>query len=794
MATHRPAVSTPEGDFAGQLLAEREVAPRAELIAQQASARLEGCAINVYVYNEDEIPAWPVKGRVGEATVEESYEAATLTRLAETRQPLLFSGASLAREYYAHLDVRRTIASLAYVPILLDEVLLGAIEAISFDRVLDENDIETLDELTELSALALATGLAYENERNSNLDSITRLTQLYDVEKVFNSTLQMSELMPIICAKVRELLNTQAVNLYMVEDDDLVLMARDGEDETVELESGAEAIVKQVGDTGEPVVITDAADARLAARNGDLGEGKIVGLMAAPIVHEGSLVAALECVNKTGGTEFDEDDLFFLTMMTETAAGALHNASLMEAEKKIEILETLVEVSNEITSTLNLERVLQAVVNGPQRIVNYDRATLALENKGKLQVKAISGTTTIVHSDPAVRRLTEMLEWLWYANEPIYVYAHGDEVVADREEARQKFHKYFLETGSRAWYSVPLMDDQGKLGMLCFESANSDFLSEAHFEFIKVVASQATVAVRNAELYEEVPLIGVLEPIIQKKKQFMAMEKRRRGAYAALAAAIVLFLIFVPLPMRVVGDAKVAPQNSANVQAEVGGVIRNVLVREGDHVVRGTVLAEMEDWDYRAGLAAAKAKYETALATMNRALATNDGTEAGIQRVQAEYWASEVTRAQERLERTRLRSPIGGVVATPHLETLVGAKLDVGDTLAQVINSAHATVDVAVDETDVPLLEPGEAAAVKLESYPMRRFRGRLEVVSPTSTTEQEKRVFFARVDVPNQEGLIRPGMMGVSKVSIGWKPAGYVIFRGFAMWAWSKLWSWFGW
>ena len=41
-------------------------------------------------------------------------------------------------------------------------------------------------------------------------------------------------------------------------------------------------------------MITDAADAGLAARNRDLNEGKIVGLMAAPVVHEDSLVAALK--------------------------------------------------------------------------------------------------------------------------------------------------------------------------------------------------------------------------------------------------------------------------------------------------------------------------------------------------------------------------------------------------------------------------------------------------------------------------------------------------------------------
>ncbi|MBZ5567338.1 MAG: efflux RND transporter periplasmic adaptor subunit [Acidobacteriia bacterium] len=794
MATQRPALSTPQGDFAGQLLAEREVTPRAQVIASEAAALLEGCAINVYLYNEDESPAWVVKGRVGEAAVESTKEAATLAKVAEKREPLLYSGTSVVREHYAHLDVRRTIASLAYVPILLDEVLVGAIEAVSFERELDDNDIETLNGLTELSALALATGLAYENERNSNLDSITRLTQLYDVEKVFNSTLQMSELMPIICAKVRELLNTQAVNLYMVGDEDLLLMARDGVDETLALESGTEAIVKEMGDTGEAIVIADADDPRLAKRNGDVEEGKIVGLMAAPIVHQEALVGVLECVNKDDGTAFDEDDLFFLTMMAQTASGALHNASLMEAEKKIEILETLVAVSNEITSTLNLERVLQVVVNAPQRIMSYDRAAVALENKGKLQLKAVSGVAEVVQSDPAMRQLRAVLEFSAQYDKPLHVVAHEGTVEADREETRQKFFAYFKESGARGWYSVSLADDQGKLGVLSFESTNPDFLNEAHFEFINVVASQATVALRNASLYEEVPLIGVLEPIIQKKKQFMAMEKKRRGAYVALAAATILFLIFVPLPMRVAGDATVASQSSAEIQAEAEGVVHKVYVHEGDRVAKGTILADLDDWDYRAALAAALARRETSVAAMNRALAANDGGEAGIQRVQAEYWTAETNRARERLERTKLRSPIDGVVATAHVETLAGTKLDAGDSFAKVINTSHATVDVAVDQSDVPLLEAGEKAVVKLDSFPLRRFVGRVDIVSPASQAHEDKRVYFARVDIPNPEGIIRPGMSGMSKLSAGWKPAGYVIFRGFGMWLWTKLWSWFGW
>ena len=82
--------------------------------------------------------------------------------------------------------------------------------------------------------------------------------------------------------------------------------------------------------------------------------------------------------------------------------------------------------------------------------------------------------------------------------------------------------------------------------------------------------------------------------------------------------------------MRVAGEATVAPVRSAQVQAGVDGVVKNVFVREGDFVRQGTVLAEMEDWNYRADLAGAEAKYAEAMATMNRALAQNDGALAGL--------------------------------------------------------------------------------------------------------------------------------------------------------------------
>ena len=797
MATHRPAFSAPLTEYAASLLAERELAPRAKIAARQVRELLPGSSVHIYVIEDQEEPTWRLKAVEGEVTpeIEAAYDHGVLGLLASSRNSLVFDPSILTREDFAHLNVRRTMKSLAVVPVAFEETLYGAIEIVCFDTALTVEDLGPVEDIARVSAIAFAASLGYEAERNIQLQSITRVTQLYDLERVFNSTLEMNSLLEIIPSKIREILPVRAINLYMVEDDVLLLANRDGEDATTEVEKRYEkSIANAVSDSGEAVLIESGEDERLAARNADIEEGQVDSLIAVPIRDGEFIVGVLEAVNRDDGSPLDEDDLFFLSTISETAASSLHNASLLEAERKIELLEILVQVSHEITSTLNLERVLQVIVNGPQKIMSYDRAAVALEHGGSVQIKAISGKTEVVQSDPEVKRLKGILEWTLISETETYITVEGDQIKSDREETRAKFQQYFSETGFRSFYALPLMDDQGQLGVLSFESAQPDFLSEAQFEFIRVLAGQATVALRNASLYTEVPFISFWEPLLQKKQQFKRMDLARKRKYVGAAAAVALFMLLLPIPMRVVGDAEISPKTISKVQAEVDGVVGKVLVHEGDRVAKGAVLAEMDDWDFRTALAATQAKYASTLAAMNKALAANDGSEAGIQRVQADYWKAEVARAQERLDHTKLRSAIDGVVTTPHVETLAGRKLEAGDTFAQVVDTSKATVDVGVDETDIPLLRVGNYAAVKLESFPMNRFRGDVARLSPMSSVSGDRRLFFARVEIPNSKGLLRPGMQGTGKVTVGWRPMGYVFLRAPAMWTWSRLWNWFGW
>jgi RND family efflux transporter MFP subunit len=800
MATQSSDLILDIAAISAHLLEAQEIAPRARTVADAIAALLPGSAVNIYlVSNTGAEECWTVRATVGEGAPDESipFQTGTLGMLAVSPQPVLLIGKTLIREQYAHLNVRKTLHSLAYVPLLVNDGLMGAIEVLSFEEPLAEKHLQALQGVAGIAGAALGAAQEYEFERHNSLTSISRLTQFYDVEKVFSSTLEMDQLLSIIGLKIGETLECGAVNVWMVQGDgSLLLMHQAGWDPTTRqgmTQKGGDGLAGDVSDSGEPVLIADPGDERLVRRNQNTEEGRVESILVVPLLDKESLVGVVEAVNRIDGSPFDDDDLFVLGSLNESAAIALHNASLLLAERKVEILEMLVTVSHEITSTLNLERVLQTIVNAPQAVIPYERAAVGLENGGKYKLSAVTGVTQVDSDAPDIAPLNDILRWAMLSNEVVHVRQHGSEISATREETRAKFESYFETSVMRAFYAIPLTDDTGRVGILGLESADADFLAPAHLEILQVLAGQATVALRNAQMYKEVPFISLLQPVLEKKRKFLAMEKRRRMLIVAAAAAVLIFLAGFPLPLRVDGDAVVAPVHSAQIQPGVEGVVSRVNVREGDHVTHGQVIAELADWEARSSLAQAEAKYQTALLQMNRSLAANEGSEAGVERIQADFWKSEVARDEELLEKTRLRSPIDGLVATPNVENMVGRRLQYGESFAEVVDTSRAIVDVAVEDSDSGLLKTGAAASVKLNSFPTRIFRGDVMVVSPRGIVQGDSRVFFARVALANSDGAVRAGMEGRGKVRAGWYPAGYVLFRKPLLWIYSRAWSWFG-
>src|SRR5690242_20273821 len=236
MATQGPVVAMDIVALSARLLEVRELAPRARLAAQVVADSLPGSAVNLYIVGEQAERVWIPQASAGDVSVTEiavPLEQGALGTLAGTSDAVVISGKDLVREEYAHLHVRRTVQALAYVALKVKGDLVGAIEIVSFEGEMRSTSLTALEAVASVVGVALASASEYEQERHSTLSSITRLTQLYDIEKVLNSTLELDQLLPLIGSKFKELLECQALNVWLLEGDNSVtLMHQAGVDPT----------------------------------------------------------------------------------------------------------------------------------------------------------------------------------------------------------------------------------------------------------------------------------------------------------------------------------------------------------------------------------------------------------------------------------------------------------------------------------------------------------------------------------------------------------------------------------
>jgi multidrug resistance efflux pump/GAF domain-containing protein len=782
------------------LLAAPDTASRASIITSAFVETIPDSACILHrLASTEEGSTWIVLGVAGEISVEQTglQDSAGLLAplLEDSPQMVIYPGSSLRREEYAHLHVSRSIASLGYVPLLNDAQLIGILEVVTFSAVLTAEQLDELSPIVQLAAPAILAAESGEQQRQELLDSVHRMSQLYDLEKSLNSTLELDDVTAMIPVKAIAMLPCQAVHLWLFDGGALRLVSTSGADDTIEVgvtQAPGEGYVADMAEEGDPLLIDDPDDERLTLRNqGIATDFPITNVLIVPLIQDESEVGVIEAVNREGHP-FDEDDQFFLSSMAETVSSALKNASLMHAERKLAILEALVHVSSEITSTLRLDRLLQIIVNSPQNVLPYELCAIALDNRGRLQLKAVSGMASLPMGDAAVERVNALVQWLSTQPDSLHLRWH-DEPEEEKAALPAAVSHHFEESGYRALYSLPLNDDQGRVGLLLYESSQPDFLDLPHTEMIKVLSGQATVALRNALLYREVPLISLLEPLMQKKSALLRTTRSRRLVVAGIAAAVILMLIFVPLPMRVTGEAVVAPQHLITVAAPVEGNVDKVFAHEGQRVAAGDVLGSMNDWEWRSDLASTEAKYQQASLAMEDDL-SHGNAQSGADRAQVEYLRTEVDRARTRMQSAELRSPSAGVVVTADLQSAAGKHLDAGAPFAQVLDLDSAIFRIAIPERDAALMQPGQAAAIKLDSYPQRTWHNNVSIVSPQAEPADGLRTITAEVPVSNADAVLRAGMSGRAKIFIGWRPAGYVLLRAPALWAWQTLWDWIGW
>ncbi len=236
----------------------------------------------------------------------------------------------------------------------------------------------------------------------------------------------------------------------------------------------------------------------------------------------------------------------------------------------------------------------------------------------------------------------------------------------------------------------------------------------------------------------------------------------------------------------------IEPVTTVEVKSKASGEITEVRVETGDAVRAGQLLVKVDPRVPRNALRQAEADLEVAQAQLTNAesqlrraeelhqgdLITEQDYEAAI--LQVANAKAQLVRAERTLEDARIafedtdvRAAQNGVIIQRNVEvgTVIASatqQVSGGTVLLLMANLDTVQVRALVDETDIGKIQPGLQVTITVEAYPNQPFRGSVLKIEPQAQVDQNVTMFPVLVRIPNQNGLLKPGMNAEVEVHVG--------------------------
>lgn len=236
----------------------------------------------------------------------------------------------------------------------------------------------------------------------------------------------------------------------------------------------------------------------------------------------------------------------------------------------------------------------------------------------------------------------------------------------------------------------------------------------------------------------------------------------------ALVLLAVVTLTAVHTERRVAADSRIEGTVQRAIVAPVEGYLLESTPRAGDHVSAGQVLARIDDRE----LQLERRKWESERDKHNKAyreaLANRDRAEISLSRARVAQAEAELELLDELKARTVLRAPFGGTLISGDLTRSLGAPLERGQVLFEIVPEDSYRAVLLVEDRDMRGIEPGQVGELRLTGMPESAIGFEVERIVPLATADTSGNRFRVEARLVDPPAGLRPGMQGVAKVTTG--------------------------
>lgn len=358
----------------------------------------------------------------------------------------------------------------------------------------DERIVELQQEIAERKRV--------EAERAELLHALqhrsTLLQTAAEVSKSASMILDPKTLIDQTVHLIRERFDLYYVGLFLLDESGeyAVLSAGTGEafDKMLEvghkLKVNGNSMIGWCTSRGEARVALDVGEEAIRFVNPFLP--KTCSEMALPLISRGRCIGALS-VQSSEPNAFLEEDVAVLQTMVDQVAIAIENVRLLEAERRRGAeLEALRQASLHVTSSLELQPVLEAIIEHALRLVSADNTHIFLYDDGELVFGAAMWAGGLQREPFAVPRS----RGLTYT-----VARSGEQVVIPDVDVHPMY-------GDRRWGGAvagfPLRVGDDVCGVMNIAFEQPHVFTESELNVLELLADQAAIAIHNVHMHQRV--------------------------------------------------------------------------------------------------------------------------------------------------------------------------------------------------------------------------------------------------------------------------------------------------
>jgi hypothetical protein len=416
-----------------------------------------------------------------------------------------------------------------------------------------------------------------------------------------------------------------------------------------------------------------------------------------------------------------------------------------------------------------------AVSNNLKAKLGCESVSFGIVRKNRVKLISMSGTSQVDPSSLGTQQLQQVMEECVDAADicSIQFAKNGPEGVSTGHILHKQWHS---DSANASVASIPLQVDDKIVAILSLRHTPGQSFTPEQLEKVRELATPlipgALLLDRADRKLVDHAKSAAIEWIVLQLSQDTWV--RRIGFGVALASLCLVILgkqtYMLTLPCTI------APADEREISAPFEGVIEATLVRAGDTVEEGQVLARLDTRQLRLDLNKANSDYHAASIESIQGASEGDLQKLAIGRAKADAAKSLAQKIEHNLQLAEVRAPCKGTILSGDLDKRIGESVPMGESLFRFAAADKWKIVIDSPEFATSLIDVGQLGTFATVARPLVPLNVEVDHLRTHAEVRDGKNVFLSEAKVFGEApDWLRSGMQGTTRIDVGRHPIYWV-------------------